>query len=138
MTVDTPIISVSAVVIRNDDGDVLTVRKRGTSRFMFPGGKPEPGETALEAVVRETREELGVDLNPQGLRPLGVFVAAAANEAQTLVRATVFTYPLPVDVDDPAAEIDELRWQPIDDGSLTATPDLAPLLTDAVFPALTR
>ena len=43
-----------------------------------------------------------------------------------------------IDVDDPAAEIDELRWQPIDDGSLTATPDLAPLLTDAVFPALTR
>ena len=46
-------IRVSAVVIRDADGRVLTVRKRGTSMFMFPGGKPDPGERPVDAAVRE-------------------------------------------------------------------------------------
>ena len=50
-----PII-VSALVIRNSLGEVLTVRKRGTTGFMLPGGKPEPGETAEETARREAAE----------------------------------------------------------------------------------
>ena len=42
------------------DGHVLTVRKRGTTRFMLPGGKLEPGESAYAAAVREIREEVGL------------------------------------------------------------------------------
>jgi mutator protein MutT len=30
----------------------------------FPGGKPEPGEPLQAAVVREVREELGIDVEP--------------------------------------------------------------------------
>jgi len=47
------VIRVSAVVLRNAAGEVLTVRKRNTSRFMLPGGKPDPGETPAETAVRE-------------------------------------------------------------------------------------
>lgn len=36
-------ITVSAVVIRDAEGRVLTVRKRGTSAFMFPGGQARAG-----------------------------------------------------------------------------------------------
>lgn len=36
---------VSAVLLPDADGRVLTVRKRGTSTFMQPGGKPDPGES---------------------------------------------------------------------------------------------
>ncbi|MDQ4110455.1 MAG: NUDIX domain-containing protein, partial [Actinomycetota bacterium] len=39
---------------------MLTVRKNGTTKFMLPGGKLEPGESAAEAAVREVAEELGV------------------------------------------------------------------------------
>src|SRR5438093_4301902 len=45
------------------DGRVLLIRKKrglGAGKINAPGGKIEAGETALEAAVRETREEVGV------------------------------------------------------------------------------
>ena len=124
-------IVVSAVVLRDAEGRVLTVRKRGTQLFMFPGGKHEPGESAAEAAIRETCEEVGVELDPARLAPLGTFVAPAANEDGHEVHADVFTYP-PVEIGEPLAEIEELRW--VDPAA--ADVPLAPLLGDHVFPAL--
>ncbi|MTE22862.1 NUDIX domain-containing protein [Microbacterium sp. ZXX196] len=123
----------SAVVLRHpDDGRILTVRKRGTNMFMQPGGKPEPGETAIDAAVREIREELGVALDPTAMRLLGVFEAPAANEGGYAVRGTVFTHP-PVEVRAPAAEIEELRWVDPDEA---LSDDLAPLMVTRILPAL--
>lgn len=127
------VIRVSAVVLRNDAGEILTVRKRGTARFMFPGGKPEPGETALAAAVRECSEELGVTLDPDAMVQFGVFRAPAANEDGIEVEATVFEHPGPA-IGEPAAEIEELRWL---DSTMTPLPaDVAPLLADHVLPAI--
>lgn len=53
-------------VIRNEQ--ILLIRKKrglGAGKVNAPGGRLEPGETALEAAVRETREELCVE----ALRP---------------------------------------------------------------------
>lgn len=44
-------------------GNVLLIRKKrglGAGKINGPGGKLEPGETALESAVREVREEIGV------------------------------------------------------------------------------
>lgn len=129
------VITVSAVVLRSDDGLVLTVRKRGTARFMLPGGKPEPGEDALAAAVRECREEIGIELTPDALEHVGTFRTAAANEPGFEVIGTVFAHPAPAGVA-PAAEIAELRW--LDPASRPLPGDLAPLLAEAVLPAISR
>ncbi len=71
-------IRVSAVVLTDGDGRVLLVRKRGTSALFNPGGKPEPGESPAECAVREVFEELGVELDPGSLIPLGRLRAPAA------------------------------------------------------------
>ncbi|MEJ6488425.1 NUDIX domain-containing protein [Leucobacter sp. USCH14] len=128
------IIRVSAVVMRDAEGRVLNVRKRGTTALMLPGGKHEPGEAPVDTAVREFAEELGVPLERSRLRELGVFRASAANEPGHIVEATVFEHPLipAAQSAGPQAEIAALEW--VD--PRTARADMAPLNTDHIFPAL--
>lgn len=57
---------VAAGVIRDDGGRVLIARRlRGrelAGQWEFPGGKVAEGETAREALVRELREEIGIEV----------------------------------------------------------------------------
>ena len=62
-----PVIRIVAAVVLDDRNHVLVVRKRGTTAFMQPGGKLEPGETPVQAALRETREEVGVTLSADEL-----------------------------------------------------------------------
>jgi 8-oxo-dGTP diphosphatase len=43
----------------------------GAGKIVGPGGKLEPGETSLDAVVREVWEEIGVRVDPKSLRHAG-------------------------------------------------------------------
>jgi 8-oxo-dGTP diphosphatase len=56
---------VAAAVIIEDGRVLLTQRKRGThlaGAWEFPGGKVERDEDPREALVREIREEIGVEI----------------------------------------------------------------------------
>ncbi|MGO4471091.1 NUDIX domain-containing protein [Arthrobacter sp. M-10] len=137
MTSNSPakdLIVVSAVCVYDDAGRLLTVRKRGTDKFMHPGGKPDPGETAAETASRELAEEVGIEIDPADLEALGSWLAVAANEAATDIEATVFTAPGTWEAR-PSAEIAEIRWL---DLSAELPDDLAPLLTDHVLPLLAK
>lgn len=127
-----PLIHVSAVVFRDVNNKVLTVRKRGTEKFMFPGGKPELGESAFDTAIREVKEEIGIGLEAKQLTQIGVFEAPAANEAKHTVVATVFTYDGDTIEPQMAAEIAELSWVAPNQPDVV----LAPLLADFVFPAI--
>lgn len=142
MPVSKKIIRVAAVVIIDRAQRVLTVRKRGTFRFMQPGGKPDPGESGLQTAICEVSEEIGLQLHAEQLTAMGTFSAAAANEADFEVVCENFLVTLNDDAEavledlQPAAEIDELRWIPL--AQLQPSQDLAPLLTDEVAPAVRR
>jgi 8-oxo-dGTP diphosphatase len=71
------ILIVAALLVGKDDR-LLLVRKRGTNAFMQPGGKIEPRETPIVALLRELHEELGLVIPPDAARHLGRFVAPAA------------------------------------------------------------
>ncbi len=138
-------ITVSALVIQHpSEPALLMVRKRGTTAFMLPGGKPEPGETPRETVVREIREELGLCLDTDKLSFLGTFTAHAANESGHTVTGHVFvceTVPTDLNVDAPQClqEIEEIAWfsyeqLPPDTGAR----QFAPLTRTKVIPALAK
>ena len=61
-----PVVGVGAVVLR---GREVLLIKRGKEplrgRWLVPGGTVELGETLQEAVVREVREETGLDVVPR-------------------------------------------------------------------------
>lgn len=123
---------IAAACLLDDSGRLLLVRKRGTNAFMLPGGKHEPGETSIQALLRELGEELDLHLSATVLTSLGQFQAQAANEPDMLVDAHVFIAALPHAVQ-PAAELEELAWL---DTSGDYPPNLAPLLREHVLPAL--
>lgn len=136
------VVNVCAVAIRNRDGLVLTVRKRGSDGFMMPGGKPEPGESPVQTACREVSEEIGLTPDPARMHYLGTLEAAALNESGFTVRAETFEYA-PTDEQYeqlatlvPQAEIAELRWV---DPAMARPSDIAaqaPLNTEQIFPLL--
>jgi 8-oxo-dGTP diphosphatase len=74
-----------------DDRRRVLVAQRGSGPLAglweFPGGKVEPGESELSALVRECTEELGVQIAPQaflGEVPLDGVVAGGVPGASTL------------------------------------------------------
>lgn len=69
-----PIVIVAACAILDNEGAVL-IAKRPAGRplaglWEFPGGKVEAGERPEDALTRELREELGIEIAAGDLTPL--------------------------------------------------------------------
>ena len=89
---------------------LLGARSRGRQACYLPGGKRDAGESDHEALVREIREELSVDLLPPTIKYEGVFRAQADGKPEgTIVKVTCYAAQFSGQIK-PDAEIEEVIW----------------------------
>lgn len=74
------------------DRRVLETLSAGKDTWYIPGGKREGNETDEQALIREVKEELDVDILPETIAHYGTFEAQAHGKpAGTVVRMTCYT-----------------------------------------------
>ncbi len=79
---------VAAVIFR--DGGVLLQRRDDNGKWGLPGGGVEPGESVRAAIVREVREETGLDVEP--VRLIGVYSDPAHHQIVSYPDGNVIHY----------------------------------------------
>lgn len=88
----------------------LSSLSKGKDAFYFPGGKREKGETDLQTLTREIKEELSVDIEGESARFYGVFEAQAHGKAAGVkVRMTCYTAAFTGELR-PDNEIERIVW----------------------------
>ena len=102
------------VVVTNDQGQILLIRRTDNENWAVPGGAIDLGESMVQAAVRETKEESGVDCQITGLvgiytDPKHVILYTSNGEARQefsilLTAQPVGGQPTPSD------ETSEVRW----------------------------
>lgn len=55
------------VVVSNDVGEILLIRRSDNDNWALPGGAIDLGESTAQAAIRETKEETGIDCEVTGL-----------------------------------------------------------------------
>ncbi|BCB77491.1 NUDIX domain-containing protein [Phytohabitans flavus] len=92
------------------EGAVLSTRSKSKDVYYLPGGKREPGESDVDTLVREIREELSVAIAPDSAAHLGTFEAQAHGHATGItVRMTCYTADY-AGVLRASSEIEEVAW----------------------------
>jgi len=74
------------------DGRILSTRGKGKKKYYIPGGKRKLGETDAQALYREIKEKLSVEIEIASMEFVGIFEAQAdGHKPGVLVRMTCYT-----------------------------------------------
>ena len=101
----------TGLLTHRGDRFLLCRKNRETSKLILPGGRIEPGETALDCLQRELAEELG-GIGAENLVYVGTYRDRAASDDPTVVK-TVEIQLYQGDLTGeptPTSEIVELVW----------------------------
>jgi 8-oxo-dGTP diphosphatase len=129
-----PFLAASAAIVR--DGKILVVRRArppAHGLFTLPGGVVEVGETLIEAVAREVREETGMIVEPVALAG---FRETIVRDAQDRVERhfVILCFAARWQAGEPVLneELSEARWlDPAELAGLQTTPGLAEIVAAA-------
>ncbi len=129
-----PFLAVSAAIVRGDK--LLVVRRArppAQGVYTLPGGVVELGETLVEAVAREVREETGLRVEPVGLAGFRETVVRDADD-RVERHFVILCFAARWAGGEPALneELSEAHWlRPDELVTLTTTPGLAEIVAAA-------
>lgn len=97
-------------MVCDDQGRTVMVHRHGSwPGYAFPGGHVEPGESMVNSVIREVREETGLTVEHPRLCGVKDWIQEDGSRYMVLLyRADSFTGELA------SSEEGETSWQPID------------------------
>lgn len=106
----------TGVLIENDSLLLVKQKLANNKNWSLPGGRVEPGETLEQALIREMKEETGLDVEP--IRML--YVCDVAASGNTVLHITFLTRCIGGEITLPTNEFDEnpihdVRFIPIDE-----------------------
>jgi len=102
------------VVVANEDGQILLIRRSDNGNWALPGGAMDLGESLPDAAVRETAEETGIEVEVAGLvgiysDPRHVILYTSNNEVRQEF-SVVFTARPVGGTPTTSDESTEVRW----------------------------
>lgn len=102
------------VVVANDSGEILLIRRSDNNNWALPGGAMDIGESLVDAAVRETLEETGIRTEVTGLvgiytDPRHVILYTSNGEVRQEFSAVFEARPIG-GVPTPSDESREVRW----------------------------
>mgnify|MGYP003576550282 FL=1 len=102
---------IASVAIINPNKELLLVCKKNSEFYQLTGGKIQNGEKDIETIIREAKEEIGLEIQPHQLTFLGSHQTKAVNENNTMVHGCVYWLNLPYFFEPVIAnEIDKFVW----------------------------
>jgi ADP-ribose pyrophosphatase YjhB (NUDIX family) len=104
------------VVVVNNAGEILLIRRTDNGNWAVPGGAVDLGESVAQAAVRETLEESGIECDITGLvgiysDPRHVILYTSNGEARQEFSIVLTARPLGGQPR-PSSESSEVRWVP--------------------------
>lgn len=109
-------VSVTGAVIINDNNEILLqkrsrFKRSNPSKWGICGGKVNLGETTLDAVIRETLEEIGIILDKKDLKILSIYTNEKAYFTVYYVRKNVNIAECKLQTD----ELEEIKFFKIEE-----------------------
>ncbi|MBX5320003.1 MULTISPECIES: NUDIX hydrolase [Staphylococcus] len=104
-------------LVEEKDDKILLVQVRNREKYYFPGGKIDDGESYVEALQRELKEELCLDLAEEELEFIGTVVGKAYPQPDTHTELNGFRTTRPIDWSKATTdnEITDIQWFDIKD-----------------------
>ncbi|WP_460333376.1 NUDIX hydrolase [Actinoallomurus acanthiterrae] len=104
------------MVVTNDQGEILLIRRTDNNNWALPGGAIDLGESVTQAAIRETQEETGVTAEITGL--VGIYtdprhvIHYTSNDEVRQEFSVVLTGRPVEGQPTPSSESSEVRWVP--------------------------
>lgn len=135
-------LQVAQKAVLYDNGKILMIQKSAEDpfnplRWEIPGGRLEVGEDLTDHLMREVREEVGLEIEIGPPLAMWQWSMGSGVSAKTVVAVSRLCYPLAGDVTlEGNVETDNLiawKWVPVGD---VANLDLIPTARDAILESL--